>query len=378
VFRIVFRTQLAGTSEEEGEFRLSLLDFSVATGEVISSEPSSRTVSPVDLGEVHLVGVGAVGHGFVWALRRVPWLKGLLFVIDGEEYDSSNPQRYVETTASQSGFKAPAAAARRWASASLRIEAADVDWATHLTRLTTDRQNWLLDRVVLAVDNARDRIMAQAALPRRIYNAWTRRENLGISRHDFLNGPCLCCLYEPQGQRPNRDEQVAQSLGMNEPADNKRVRAYLDTGTPLDDEALAWIGDRMRLAEGQRLRLSEFRGKSIDALYSEGVCGGFLMPGEAGTAAPAEVPMAFQSAMAGICLAAELVVDAGELRNQTLSAITELNLLRSMPRRLNRPQLPTSGCAICQDSDFRSTYLEKYIDKADSTPKAEHSETALT
>ncbi|TKB23044.1 MAG: hypothetical protein E5V67_34520, partial [Mesorhizobium sp.] len=50
---------------------------------------------PVDLGETHLVGLGAIGHGSLWTLARQPGLSGRLHVIDHETIELSNLQRYA-------------------------------------------------------------------------------------------------------------------------------------------------------------------------------------------------------------------------------------------------------------------------------------------
>ena len=59
------------------------------------------------------------------------------------------------------------------------------------------------------------------------------------------------------------------------------------------------------------------------------ICRGALLPfgADVGEGAQAEVPMAFQSALAGIMLAAELIGHAGELKI-SLPTKTGVNLLR--------------------------------------------------
>src|SRR5260370_25349651 len=81
------------------------------------------------------------------------------------------------------------------------------------------------------------------------------------------------------------------------------VRNMLYFGTGLDD---VWL-DRISRDMGQARELLEpFKGKTIDAFYREAICGGHVIAAEGGKI---EVPMAFQSAMAGIMLAAEIVKD---------------------------------------------------------------------
>ena len=74
----------------------------------------------------------------------------------------------------------------------------------------------------------------------------------------------------------------------------------------------------------------------------------------------AVVPMAFQSAMAGIMLAADLVKHAvGALHAPTTS--TRINLLRPLGRYLHDPKArDASGRCICSDPDFIEAYHRKY------------------
>ena len=223
------------------------------------------------------------------------------------------------------------------------------------------RQDWHLDRVAIALDSAEDRRFVQASLPRWTVNAWTQRDNVGISRHsDFSTGPCVCCLYMPDGEVPNYDQLVASALRF-EDAELKLVREYLSTSRPLEAEMLLRVAKQLDRPVDM---LMPFQGKTLDELYVRGVCGGMIM--EFGDAAePAgrigEVPMAFQSALAGIMLAAEVFIDAAGLRSTPLPGRTEINLLKTVRGTLSSPQAKhSSGRCICQDPEFVEVYRAKY------------------
>src|SRR5262249_29171108 len=152
------------------------------------------------------------------------------------------------------------------------------------------------------------RVNAQASLPRWIANAWTQPENIGVSRHpSLLDGPCVACLYMPSGRRKNLDELVAESIGLADPVGLREVRALLHTGQPVGAAFIASISAKTG-APSDLLR--QFEDQPLRAFYSRAVCGGLLI-GFSGGNARVEVPMAFQSAAAGIMLAAELIADAG-------------------------------------------------------------------
>jgi hypothetical protein len=72
----------------------------------------------------------------------------------------------------------------------------------------------------------------------------------------------------------------------------------------------------------------------------------------------AMVPLAHQSALAGVMLAASMLVAADpalrELRAEAVEA--RVDLLRGFPQVLPRPRQLTSGC-ICSDPDYLAAAL---------------------
>ena len=71
--------------------------------------------------------------------------------------------------------------------------------------------------------------------------------------------------------------------------------------------------------------------------------------------------MAFQSAMAGVLLAAEIVADAMALRRTQIEPTTTMDLLRPIGRLLNQPRGKSeTGRCICQDADYLRAYRGRY------------------
>lgn len=356
VFRSVFGAQL-GNAGLDQDTTLSLLDYEVRTPSALN--PNLPEVT--HLGETYLVGVGAIGHGAVWAWRRTPGLWGTIHLVDPEAYEQSNLQRYVETmSAGMPGAKVTHAAAllANGISHSLAALPHLNSWDTYLA----GRSDWRFDRVLLALDSAEDRIFAQSSLPRYVINSWTQRDNLGVSRHDFLTTACVTCLYLPTTERPDLDDIVAAALNFQGEEDLQVVRRYLDTGEPLDAAMLAKIAAQVGVSEDA---LARFVGAQLITLYHRGACGGIILQlgGHlgSGNVPAAEVPMAFQSALAGIMLAAETVIDAAHLRPKAFPVRTEINLLKRVGGTLSTPESKhPSGRCICEDPDFIAAYSSKY------------------
>lgn len=349
IFRHVFSESLPH-GELDQDFELSLLDFSQ------SSPGANSDLTRIDLGESYLVGVGAIGHGAAWALSKAP-IQGTLHLVDAEMMDDTNPQRYVGTFwADRRNFKVEQVAG--WFSGvgdSLQVVPHRMTWGQYLSQ----RQNWNLERVAVALDSAGERIAVQTALPRWLVNAWTQTLDLGVSRHEFLGkGACLACLYLPTGKQKSESELIAEAIGLAH-LERDLIRNHLYQSLPMDRTLL----DQIAAAKGMSVEpLLPFEGKILREFYSKAVCGGVILQ-HSGTAGlgqvSGEVPMAFQSALAGILLASELVIHAGGIHRESITTTTRMNLLRPLGSDLNVPQAKRDGC-ICHDRDYQAAYRTKY------------------
>lgn len=232
--------------------------------------------------------------------------------------------------------------------------------------------------MLVALDSARDRIAVQAALPRWIANAWTQPGDLGLSRHAaFGQSSCLACLYMPTTTGAiNEDILVAEAVGLV--GKHMMVRHLLATGAPVDDEVIAQMAAGLGVPVE---RLLAFRGRPLRAFYSEAVCGGVVLrlqsvqreqhpQGETHDVAPghgqprdraAMVPMAFQSVLAGVLLAAAAVAEAACLPAPPAGQKAVLNLLRPIGARLLVPVARhSSGKCLCQDLDYQSAFAAQW------------------
>ena len=168
------------------------------------------------------------------------------------------------------------------------------------------------------------------------------------------------CLYLPEHKGKSLDEQVAASLGM--PDDLLEIRTLLHFNTPMGRDFLRRIAE----AKGVPVdALARFEGEPLRAFYAKAVCGGVLLSLGASCDQPdraAEVPMAFQSGLAGILLAAELVAHAAGLKPSAPALTAKVDLLRPLGNgRLSLPELKHgSGTCICQDSEYVAAYAAKY------------------
>lgn len=345
---------------------------------ILTHGPTAATLPDlppdIPLGRIHLVGAGAVGQAAIYALARVS-ATGAITVVDPEGITLSNLQRYVLTFDTDEGLSKCAIAERALVGTRLECVGVEGEWSADLLETRS------AEVICAAVDTEDVRIGLQASLPRRVYNAWTQPADIGWSRHEqFGVEPCAACLYWPTGTRPSYHELVARALRQHE----LRVLAHLSFRLPVDVPLLpgqipklaeipappdvsAWLArsllDDVAVAlEINADELASWRGRSIQDLYREGICGGALVRAQFGDV-PTEmaVPLAHQSVLAGIMLATQLIVAAHpELRPFRSEGIeARLDLLAPFPQIAVRPRQRTPGC-ICSDPDFIGRYRTKW------------------
>lgn len=352
IFRAAFGAYLPASVPDE-DLTLSLLDYDPK-----AAEPANPALTPVDLGESYLVGLGAIGNGAVWALARTSGLSGVLHLVDGELVDLSNLQRYVLTAQKSINESKVAIAADQFRGTGVDPQPHNERWGDFLGGVS----RWNFERVAVAVDSDGDRIAVQASLPQWIINSWTQPGDLGVSRHGFLgDDACLMCLYLREGEGQHLDKIIAEAIGL--PEAFMEIRTMLHLNQPVGRSLL----ERAAAAMGVDLEpLLRFENESVRSFYTQAVCGGVVLGlggtlGGASKHQMAAVPLAFQSALAGVMLAAELVIHAGGLRPHLLPVTTKVNLLRPLASHLSIPaRKHPSGRCICQDEDYKKTYVDKY------------------
>lgn len=356
IFRAVFADRLPHTGLDL-DTSLSLLNF-----ETGASASTVSLANCVDIGEVRLVGVGAVGNAAVWSLTRVPGLAGTLHAIDHETVDLSNMQRYVLTSMADDGAVKVSLARREAAGTELDVVPSRATWAEHVA--ASGGGGGL---VAVALDSARDRVEVQGSLPRRLVNAWTQNGDLGVSRHGFDGDQaCLACMYLPQGRRRSLDEVIAGELGLDHATHRMRLRDMLVHGQPVGEDFAREIAAAAGVDPGS---LTPFAAQPLRAFRQRAVCGGIVMRAIDGGGADVEVPLAFQSALAGVMLAAEVVAEAAGLRDVRPPTRSVVDLLRPLTPRPSSNVLkgtsPAARC-ICEDSDWQDAYRAKWSAPAET------------
>jgi len=357
IFRHVFKDFLTDV-EFDKDFSLSLITL-------LSGKENAKQISEVKVGEFILVGFGAIGNGAVWALANTPFVSGQLTIIEPENLDLSNLQRYVlaeERHIEKPKIEIPQ---EHINNSKLKLNVVQKTWAGFLS----EKNIWVIPPVLISIDNAKDRVGVQSSLPKEIINSYTGDNLIGISRHySFGEEACVVCTYMPTEKKKSFALEAAENLGLlqlNLPNINMefQMAGYLYSNKGADDQLLQWIADANSIA---RSELEQYKGVPIQSFYSKFVCGGILMKmkkseSKSGTV---EAPLAFQSALAGILLVSEFIIEKAGLRTDKLSTVTQFFPLAPVkdqinPRTFSFPKDVTGRC-ICADQDFITAYKTKW------------------
>lgn len=322
-------------------------------------------LTDVELGRVHLVGAGAIGEAFVETLRHCG-ASGTLVAVDPQAIELSNMQRYVLAFDADEGASKTGLVARALAGTNIEVEEVEAAWGEDA------RGRGAVNVAAVGLDTPEDRIGVAASLPGRTYNAFTQPLDLGWSRHEhFGEAPCLACLYWPTTEGPGRHQVIGEAL--EEPP--RRVLAYLgddfpvgkplqrrhlgDPDPPTEEEAVAWMSrpllddvlERFDRPQAERAKWADL---DVEDLYRDGICGGALVSvGGDGRARDVLVPLAHQSALAGVMLAVQVIAAASPALAAARPDQIEgrFDVLRGLSQS---PVVPTPRVAtcICSDPDF--------------------------
>jgi hypothetical protein len=301
-----------------------------------------------------LVGAGAIGNAVLWALARAS-VHGDLAVVDPELLELSNLQRYVLASRNDVGRPKVEIADEATNNSPLNVEPHLCGWASFVSE---NGYHW--DRAIVALDSARDRRAVQASLPRWIANAWTQPGDLGVSIHPWTEtGACLSCLYLPQGPLPSEDKLIAEALGVARPERELQIRQALHANQPAPRDLLEEAAQNLGVAFED---IEAFSTRPIRELYTEGICGGLVLPLDR-VGRPQQnvhIPIAHQSALAGVLLAAAVTADAAGAGPES-TRVTRIDVQRPVPIIPTQPaQKDPRGICICQDDDYRNAYQLKY------------------
>ncbi|HEY3314817.1 MAG TPA: ThiF family adenylyltransferase [Bacillota bacterium] len=299
--------------------------------------------SPLLVEDLVMIGLGGVGSAAAAIISWVPGLEGSLTLVDPDQVDESNLNRFLIAPKSTVG------------SAKVEVVKTFLDRRQGMSVIAapmTYRQfvrqfgrPW--DIVVSSVDNEEVRAAIQTDLPRVIIDGATAGPVIGISRHTFTDGACLGCLHPVTEDSYGREIEIAKVLGI--PLGD--VIDRLSDDRPFSPWELAAIGSRLGLKG-----IDVSRRKSLRTLWAEDICGRIRLP--AGDSSPQiEGSAAFVSSLTGALVAGEVLKEVAmmdHLDNQFMMQAFRGPSI-GFPRKRNKA--PKCPC-YCQKEAMQSSYAQ--------------------
>ena len=351
VFRFVFKELIDGF-ELDNDVNLSLINLKQ------TEELEKNNLSQINIDGTILVGFGAIGNGFIWALSNLLSIEGNFTIIDPEKIELSNLQRYCLIDEKHVDMAKVDIAKDFFEDNRIEVHLFQCDWAEYLN----STGNWKNQLVCAGVDSAKARIAIQSSLPKTILNAYTESNLIGISRHfNFVESACLSCGFIPKEEVKAYSVEVSENLKI--PNQERLIRNYLYYNKLVDRKLLELVAEANSV---EIIELLKYEGQNIYDFYSKAVCSGHLryLSSSSNEVLEIEAPLAFQSALAGILLASELIISKLEFRSTNFKNQTHLHPLFPIKRDENPYNHTTeknkTGRCICNDEDFKKAYINKW------------------
>lgn len=180
------------------EVTFSSLDYSMNCADFFNPD----LPKDVPLGNVQMVGVGAIGSGVVFFLCMLP-ITGFLTLIDYENIDVSNLNRYMIATLDDVGMPKVKVATEYLDHHQIKIASHQCKYNEY----TKNKGAGNFDVVLPLVDNNETRHQVQMNMPLLTIYGTTGEWAFTIGRHKALEHDCLICRY------PNV-ESIDESCGI--------------------------------------------------------------------------------------------------------------------------------------------------------------------
>ena len=338
---------LFGKDDFPPEILVSLLDYS----STITEEPAE--LAELVIPQATLIGCGAVGGAFVYALSLLPAVSGKLGIVDPDWVTSTNVHRYVlarPIDLVNRVYKTQRARELLSHHAKLKVSEYRKNFSAFLDEDCDDRK---IPFLISAVDSYGKRRDLGRETPYEALNASTGSFALALSTHyrAYLNeGPCLGCHYPASDAEQERFAVIAREIGLQ----IGEVQKLSNTNAPMTSDLLARIATFRRQPPDT---YSEFFGQPFDSLYQHGICGGIKVETQSGLT---EIPLAHISASAGILLAIETLKRfSPKLEQYALDNFLQLDLLNLTSCWFSDRKPARPGCD-CRKEIYRRRFERKY------------------
>ena len=298
----------------------------------------------IDIGKILLVGAGAVGSGFLYALSKIDKIQGDIVVLDHDGIDSTNLNRCLPYFVDDVD-KPKASICERLSKDGLQITGHAVEY----DKFQIHEKEFPI--IVSTVDNNNTRYAIQHDLPKIIFHAATGGIVSAVAVFKMLENACMCCIFEDS---ITYEEIISNETGIPVDVVDRALKQKL----PFTEEHYGFVCKKLGNSAAQ---FQNSIGKPFETVYQKEICGMVSVETNNGKKS-ASVP--FVSFFSGLCAASELIkyhsksFDRLPMRNEldflqvSLFALGNLNLA-------HRPKNPR--CSMeCSDESLQGIFSKKW------------------
>ncbi|MDI6847014.1 MAG: ThiF family adenylyltransferase [Candidatus Bathyarchaeia archaeon] len=324
------------------EIEFSTLDYTVN----VASTSNPQLPQIIDIGELYLVGLGAIGQAVVYTLSSFS-LDGSVYLVDPDDVQWSNLNRYVCVTAADAEANASKVEIAKRLLEAGRDELKVVAFPKSYDEFRESSRTRKYDLLISAVDNNETRRLIQCDLPKVILNAGTLESMYSVSRVELGRSQCLMCP-DPKGEHELHLLNTLANL----------------TGIPINEiERLRrthWFFEEEHI----RRLLEHTKGSPTFPIPQPGMrFSDWLHEHKAELelmkCPELNIPIPLTNILAGILLAGEVVKDR-YLYEYRLKSQFDHDIFCLPMGKLHRPIPPVHECPFCGCKDVLQKYHEKY------------------
>jgi hypothetical protein len=340
---------ILGKTQFEPELNICVLDYSSP----ISTVPA--VLPPIRIPHATLIGCGAIGNAFIYALSTLPVVVGTVQIVDPDWFTKTNAHRYmlapVNYVTTRRLFKTIRAKEFLAHHSQLKVQGYEKNFQQFLEEDCDDRR---MPFLISAVDDHAKRRQLGRETPLEAINASTGSFTLAATTHYAaygpLQSPCVGCHYPYRPAETERHIVIARETGLS----LSEVESLSTANAPMTITLLGTIAGFRGLPSNH---YAEFEGQPFDSFYQHGICGGTEVQASNGKL---EIPLAHVSAAAGVLLALELVKRfTPKLRRYALDNFLQLDMLNLTSHWFQQKKSARADCE-CRRDVYRRRFAEKY------------------
>lgn len=347
----IWKRLLGGRKEfHQSRIKPQLEPLTFNTFDYLSKPGGDNPALPkeIDLGHLTIVGVGAGGGATAYTLASLPAIRGRMVLVDEDEIDSSNLNRYIMADSRDAAaHRKKVAIARDLFTSFADLDVQDLPVPFAMAQLQTADLRYVL----AAVHSREARREIQLETPKVLWDAGASEDGaFRIWRLVLGQTECMYCKHPTGAEDPEHRKatQIAALLGLDHDVCLRKIKDH----EPFTELEVAAVADRIHKGDLQ------FDPPVVGQRFNdwEQTQCGRLPLGDADD----EVPIPFAPVMAGVLITGEIIKERCFPAAVLKSRYTNTLMGKFMDRAWPQMREPRPNCSFCNDPDYVSQFRRRW------------------